>query len=239
MAKLPKLEHPVFDVIVPSSNKKIKIRPMLVKEEKILLMAKTSGEIKDIYNAMRQVVNNCFAAADVDIDKFTIFDLEYVFLRLRAISESNIVKVTYKDPEDGKDYPFEVDLNKLEVKFPEHKTKHIKLDDDRGFEVKYPLTTFYQSPIFLDKNVKLEDMIEELIIHSIQSYFDGDKVYLFSETKRPEIKEFMENLDLKTYESLRDYVANLPRLSYELKYTNSNGKEVVVEMKTLADFFTF
>ena len=96
---LPKIQHPLFDCVVPSTNKKIKIRPMLVKEEKILLMAKQANDRSDQINALKQVVNNCIAET-LDIDNLALFDLEYIFTKIRAASVSNTVKLSYKDNED-------------------------------------------------------------------------------------------------------------------------------------------
>ena len=116
---LPKLTHPMFDVVVPSSKKVIKIRPMLVKEEKILLMAKTSDDPSEILSAVKQVVNNCIVDSDIDVEKFPLFDVEYIFIKIRSYSVSNISKVSYRDNEDNKVYDFEVDLEKVNVVFPE------------------------------------------------------------------------------------------------------------------------
>jgi len=116
---LPKITHPMFDVIIPSTKTKIKIRPMLVKEEKILLMAKNGEEETEILAAVNQVVNNCIITDGIDVDKLALFDVEYLFVKIRAVSVSNVSKVSYKDNEDEKIYDFEVDLNNVEVKFPE------------------------------------------------------------------------------------------------------------------------
>jgi hypothetical protein len=109
MSLLPKIEHPTFKIKIPSTEKTHSFRPFLVKEEKILLMAKESKSTSDILSAIRQIVINCSVDEKFDIDKLALFDLEYIFLKLRSISVDNVVKVAYRDNEDSKLYYFEVD----------------------------------------------------------------------------------------------------------------------------------
>ena len=238
MTKLPTIDHPLFDVNVPSTKKKIKIRPMLVKEEKLLLMAKVSGTNADIYKAIKQVVNNCLAQTDIDVNKLTLFDLEYIFLKLRATSVSNVVKVIYKDAEDNKDYPFDIDLDKLEVKFPEDTSLKVATGTAKGFVMKYPLADLYNSDAFNKSDAPEATLIDELILNCIDSYFDGETVYKFSDNKKDDVKTFVDNLDLTSYNKIRDFVSNLPRLFYSIKYKNSLDHDRTSEMNTLSDFFT-
>lgn len=238
MTKLPCIQHPVFDVVIPSSKKKTKIRPMKVKEEKILLMAKVSENPYDIYNSIRQVINNCLVSGDVDVDKLALFDMEYLFLKIRAISISNIIHVTYTDVDDKKEYPFAVDLDKIEVKFPEDAKMRVEIGPDEGFQMRYPVAELYSSPAFNDPATSDVDLVEELIISCLETYFAGEKVYKMAENKPEEIKEFVENLDIATYNKMREFVSNLPSIYYEIKYKNSLGAEKVIKMTTLSDFFT-
>jgi hypothetical protein len=235
--KLPKITHPMFDVVIPSTKKKTKIRPMLVKEEKILLMAKVSESPYDIYNAIKQVVNNCLVAGDIDVNRLTLFDLD-LFLRIRAVSVSNIVQVTYTDAEDGKEYPFGVDLDKVEVRWPENIDTKIALGPDEGFTMRYPLADIYNTPEFTTPGTPEAELIETLTINCIDSYFQGEHVYKFADNKKEDIKEFIGELDISAYNKIREFVSNLPTIYHEVKYTNSMGKEKVIKMTTLSDFFT-
>ena len=112
MSNLPKIDYPITNINVPSLKANFKFRPFLVKEEKILLMARESDNAADILIAIKQIINNCAIDKKLDINKLSLFDLEYIFLKIRAISVDNKVKVGFKDTEDGKIYDFEVDLNK-------------------------------------------------------------------------------------------------------------------------------
>ena len=135
---LPKIKHPIYEFKVPSMGTKESFRPFLVKEEKVLLMAKSSEDPSDAMRAVKQIVNNCAISESFDVDKLTIFDLEYLFLQLRAVSVSNIVKVSYRDNEDGKVYDFGIDLKEVDVEFPEGIEKVIRVTDDMGIVMKWP-----------------------------------------------------------------------------------------------------
>lgn len=233
---LPKITHPMFDVIVPSTKKKLKIRPMLVKEEKILLMAKTTEDDKSILSAITQVVNNCIVDSDVDVDKLATFDIEYLFLKIRSVSVSNISRVSYKDNSDNKVYDFEVDLDKVEVKFPEKIEKNIKITDTMGIIMKYPEASLYTDESFLSTSAEL--FVETLISRCIDKVYDGDQMYDMKTVSKKEADEFIEQLDVNTYDKVRAFFADLPRLFYKIEYTNEKGENREIIMSTLNDFFT-
>jgi len=235
--KLPHMIHPTSDVTIPSTKAKTKIRPMLVKEEKILLTAKMSDSPADVYGAIKQICQNCMVNADVNIDDLTMFDLDYLFLKIRAISVSDKINLTYVDREDEKEYTFDIDLNKVEVDFPETADNKIEIGPDEGFVLHYPKASFYNSNIFTNREVSDVDVLEELIIASLEMYFQGDQVYKFKDNTRDEIKTFVENLDIKSYEKLVAFVNNAPSLKHMIKYTNSKGSEREIVLSTLNDFF--
>lgn len=233
---LPKISHPLFDVIIPSTKKKLKIRPMLVKEEKILLMAKTSEDEKGILAAITQVVNNCIVDSDVNIDNLATFDIEYLFLRIRSVSVSNISKVSYKDNSDNKVYDFEVELDKVEVKFPEKIEKNIKITEDMGIIMKYPEASLYSDEEFL--NSTPEEFVETLVARCIDKVYDGDQMFDLKSFTKKEVDEFIEQLDVNTYDKVKTFFSQLPRLYYKIEYKNSKGEEREIPMTTLNDFFT-
>lgn len=248
--KLPILSHPTFEIDIPSSHGKLKhkYRPMLVKEEKILLMAKKEGTSMAMYRAIEQVLAACFHSSMgtvvpslKEVQKYTLFDMEYVFLKLRGQSVSNVVKVMYKDSEDGKDYPFEVNLDELKVKFPEKEDFMVVTHEGlkaQGFIMKYPMAQIYGSNVFSRADVMPEDLMQELIVWCVESFFSGDTSIPFAGLPRFEIDSFMANLDLASYEKLKTWVSTLPRLNHEISYQNSLGNTRKIEMTTLSDFFT-
>lgn len=229
---LPKINQPTFDLIIPSTKKRLKVRPMTVKEEKLLLIAKSSTESRDHIEAIRQVVNNCIVGSE-NVDMMCLFDLEYLFLKIRANSVSNIAKAAYKDHGDGKIYQFDIDLNTLEVKFPESMDKIIKVTDTVAVEMRYPLVSFY-----LNRDEDL-DLDEELVYHCLGKIYDSDQVYKCDDSSREELIEFIEGLPAGSYEKMMDFVTNLPSLYHRIEYVNKEGTERKIVLSRLEDFFPF
>ena len=231
---LPKNNYPIFKLIVPSTKKEIRFRPFLVKEEKILLIAKTTEQESDMILAIKQVVNNC-AVDKIDIDKLAIFDLEYLFLRIRSQSVNNIVSVTYKDNEDESNYEFNIDLNDVEVVFPENLEKTIKFNDTSGIIMKYPDASLYEDKEFLGSG---DEVFYQLVLRCIEKIYDEENVYDVKNYSLQEIADYIENMDVKTFDKIRDFMINQPKMSYVINYKNKKNNERKIELTTLSDFFT-
>ena len=232
---LPKIEYPINDITVPSLQKKIKFRPMLVKEEKILLMAKASEDDNDIFNAVLQVVNNCAVSEGFDVTKLAIFDLEYLFLKIRAFSIGETTEVSFKDNEDEKVYDFEIDLNTIEVVFPENTKNTINITDNSGFTLRYPPATLYSDKEFL--SLEPNKVFDRLVLECLDKIFDGEQVYQASLYKKEELQDFVESLPIKTYDEIRLFFLNVPSIKHEIKYTNKMGSERTIVLRNLSDFF--
>ena len=233
---LPKISYPTYTIKVPSTKKNVKFRPFLVKEEKLLLMAKESENNSDILLSIKQIINNCCLDENFDNEKMTIFDLEYIFIKLRAFSVDNIVKVSYKDEEDGQNYEFEVDLNAVEVEFPEKNENNIKISDTFGILMKYPSASLYEDKDFLNLD---KDYLFELIVRCIDKIYEGDNVFEAKNYTMKDLGDFLENLDSKTFVSIQDFLMNSPKLLHVMKYKNSLGNEKEIRLSSLNDFFTF
>jgi len=233
---LPKIEHPIHTIRVPSQNKKYKFRPFLVKEEKLLLMAKESKNAYDILIAIKQIVNNCSLDDKFNIDKLALFDLEYVFLKLRAVSVDNLVNVTYRDKEDNKLYSFEVNLDEIEVKVPRKVDNVVKLSEDSGITLRYPPATLYDDEEFLKLE---EDHLFEMISRCVDEIYSGDEVYESSNMTINEIGDFLETLDLKAFEKIKKFLLETPTIKKELEYTNEKGRKKKIVLRSLNDFFTW
>lgn len=234
---LPKIQYPVFDCILPSTKKKIEYRQMLVKEEKILLMAKLNDNEANTYKAVKQVVNACVIDDKFDIDKAPIFDIEYLFIKIRSASVNNISKVAYRDLEDDKVYDFEINLEDLEVKFPEKVDRNFKVSPKVGFSMNYPSGKQYDDSDLLDR--EKEKTFEDLVAGCIDKIFEEDVAIDASTISHKELVEFVEGLDIKTYDKVREFLVNSPRIFHTLSYTNTLGKEKKIVLNTLSDFFTF
>ena len=249
----PKIEHPLFNVTIPSTKKSIKMRPMLVKEEKILLQAKEGKELNSIMLAVKQVVANCIVDASIDVGKLTIFDLDYLFLQLRAASVNSVVKLIYTDYDDKPSvlkrpgmqdesvYPqteFEVDLSTVKVKFPEVDNRFIKMSETSGIKLKFPEVETYEAKEINDSKNE-EELFENLIVHCFESYTENNTVHAFKDASREELESFIDNLDIPTYNKVVDFFSTMPTLSYEGKIKTKSGKEVDISLNKLVDFFTF
>ena len=236
---LPKVKVPQFEITIPSNKKIIKVRQFTVKEEKILLLAVQSSEVADFMSALVQIINNCLIEPkQLNVKKLPLFDIEYIFTKIRAISVSNVSKLTYSDAEDGEKYDFEVKLDEVKVHFPENISNKIVIDSNLSFDMKYPPIELYTNKEFFD--LKEDGVFDLLIQKCMDKIYEGeDKVYECSEQTQQELLEFVNSLPAKNYGEMRNFLTILPHMKHVIKYTNKNEKEREIELKTLNDFFTF
>ena len=233
---LPKIMYPQFDILIPSLNKKSKFRQFLVKEEKILLTAKSSADDSDILTAISQIVQNCALNESFDVNKIAIFDLEYIFVRLRGLSVSNKVTLSYKDFEDSKLYDFDVDIDKIEIEKSSNTSSKIMITDKIGVNMRYPSASIYSDKEFLSSSP--EEATVELIIRCIDKIFDEDNIYDPSTFSREEMLEFINSIDIISFEKINEYLANAPKMKYVIKYKNSLNNDRQIVLSTINDFFT-
>ena len=231
---LPKLDQPIFEMLVPSQNKTIRFRPFLVKEEKILLFAQQSENERDIVLAIKQILQNCIVDK-FDVNTLCTFDLEYMFLKLRSKSVNNVVDVSYRDTEDNEVYDFKIDLDEVEIQIPENVSKKIEITDKIGIIMKYPSITLLDSA---PENASPLEMVEYLVRSCIDQVYDEEDVYFVAEQPKEEVDAFIDSLDVETYEKIRSFFNQLPRMYYKLEYKNSLGNDRLIEMTSLRDFFT-
>ena len=230
---LPKIDQPLFDLTIPSTGKKVMFRPFLVKEEKILLIAQQS-EDADVVRAIKQILQLCVQDEDFDVNELTTFDLEYAFLKLRARSVNNVVKLSYRDNEDDKVYDFELDLDTIEIEMPENVDANIDITDDVKLVMKYPSASITDKMSGIDNEV---DLMTFFIINCIDSIITPDDVFSASDYSEKELEEFLDGIPVKAFESIREFFENIPKLYHKIEYTNSNGNEREIELNTIKDFF--
>ncbi len=232
---LPKLMHPVFELNIPSTKQKVKFRPFLVKEEKLLLIAKQSGEQKDIVNVLKQIINNCDIESVLKVDSLASFDIEYLFLKLRAKSINNLIELAYTDYEDEETYKFELNADDIEVVFDEKHTNIIKLTEQSGIVMKYPSMDLMSKAI---ENTDISNLLFYMIKGCMDQYFEDDKIVLFSDSKPEEVDEFVDSLPTSVIRDFEMFFDTMPKLYHKMEYTNKKGTDRVIELKTLEDFFT-
>lgn len=237
---LPKISFPSFNETIPSLKKEIKMRVMLVKEEKILLMAKETENTSEIFAAIKEVVDNCILS-EIDKSRLTVYDLEYLFLKLRSRSVSNMSDVEYKDVEDEQNYQFKINLEDIKVKFPEEVSNVIPIPTAKlALIMRHPPASIYEDKSFFESATE-DEIIEKMVLKCIDKVqeTETEKMHDFQMATDEEKIKFLEEVDTKTYDAIREYLNNLPTLFHEIKYKNSKGTERTITLRTLNDFFTF
>ena len=237
---LPKIEVPTYELTLPSEDKKIKYRPFLVREEKILYIAMETGQNKEMINALKDVVGAC--TFDVlNVDRLPIFDVEYLFLQIRAKSVSEVTKFRAICPDDGKTYvETEVDLTKVEVQVDDEHTNRIMLESERnlGLVLKYPTLKNYDVGRGLD-NIEI-DKVFNILIDCIDHIFEGDKIYPAKDTSKQELKEFIEGLPQDAFTKIKSFFDTMPKLKHEIEVTNPNTNVTSkIVLTGIADFFGY
>ena len=234
---LPKLNTPTYELEVPSTDEKIKYRPFLVKEEKILLMAMESKDNAQIINAVKEIVSSCtFEKADVS--KMPMFDMEYIFLQIRAKSVGEISKLKILCPDDKKTYAdVELDLTQVEVQVGDEHSNKIELTDDMGIIMTYPtIDSFLESGI---ENIDANNMLDVIGTCILQIYEQkGEKVYQAKDQTKKELTEFIESMNSGQFKKLQSFFDTMPKLKHTIKVKNPKTKKSSdVTLMGLNDFF--
>lgn len=235
---LPIVETPRYELTLPSQETKVQYRPFLVKEEKILYMALESGDEKEMQQATKDILKSV-TFDKLEVEELPTFDVEYIFLQVRAKSVGEIAKFKVICPDDKKTYgDVEVDISKVEVQVDDAHTNNIILDESRklGVVMKYP----NMKVLYTTKGVKslsYEDIIG-LVTGCVDYIYEGEKNYPASESTPEELKEFFESLSQNQFINLRKFFETMPRLRHETKVKNpKTGVESTITFSGLQDFF--
>ena len=235
---LPKLNVPVYEAVLPSTEKVIKYRPFLVKEEKLLFTAQESGE-EAVLPAVKQIIKNC-VQGELDIDNMPLFDIEYLFLRLRAKSVGEEVTLGLKPwgcPQNNGElceFTTEVSINLEEIKCVKDKkhTSKIMLDDKIGIMMKYP--DISQMNIKGSEN----EMGMTVIKNCINMIFTEDETYERDSFTGEELDEFIDSLNTKQMDKIRNFFETMPTLKHTVKYNcKTCGEEKETTVQGLNSFF--
>jgi hypothetical protein len=240
---LPKIDVPIYEIKLPSTGKTIKFRPFTVKEEKLFLMAYETEDAKYSVDTIFQVLNNC-VISEGDIKDLPTFDIEYLFLNLRARSVGEVVKLKYRcnndvgTEEDPKkcNNSVEIELNVLEVeptRNPTHTSK-IELTKDLGLVMKYPKMSLIKD------NTDTDDfnVVLELIMDCIDYIYDANNVYYAKDSSKEELTEFLDSLQSKDLEKIKEFFDTMPKLKKKIDFScNKCGYQENVELEGLQSFF--
>ena len=233
---LPVLKHPTFELEVPSTKEKISCRPFLVKEEKVLLLAQESGNPNDMIKAVKQIINNCIIEGEVNLNTAPTFDVEFIFLRLRANSVGQTAKFTIADEEAAEGVPVEVDLNTVEVQFTEDHSTDVKLNDNISLLMKYP--TYVALEAIAKSGEMTTQVTFDMIKECIDKIYVGDEeVHELKDYSKKEVDEFIESFNTENFKDVQNFFDTMPKLEHTVKYkVGKKNKEKV--LSGLADFFS-
>lgn len=231
---LPKINHPVFKVTIPSTKKTVSFRPYTVREEKLLVMMQSSENVEDIISVLKQVINNC-CVEEIDVDKLAIFDIEYLFLKLRAKSVGETIELVYSA--DNENIKFNVNLENVEVKFnPEHKQKFL-VHENIGVVMKYPSI---DTTLTLEKALKSEnpdEVVFDIFVDCIESVFDDQTVY--KDFSKQDISDFVLSLPSTAVEKIKEFFNTMPVLEHTVKLKKKDETTEDVVLRGLKNFFIF
>ncbi len=234
---LPQVVLPTYELEIPSNGKKLKYRPFVVKEEKVLLLALETQDEKEIEKSVRSLLKNCIQSR-IKLDDLAMFDLEYIFLQIRAVSVGEIVEmnVTCKDDEKTQVKYF-MNLTEVEVNKPEGHDPKIMLNDQLGVIMRYPAWNEFISGSIMGKSPSGDDVVE-IIAGCIDQIFDGEDVYDSSTTTKKEFIQFVEGLINEQFEKIQKFFESTPRLEHQFKVTNpETGVDSEFLITGLTNFF--
>ena len=235
---LPSVETPRYELTLPSTDKVIQFRPFLVKEEKVLLVAMESNNNTEIINATKEILNAC-TYEKLDIEKLPIFDIEYIFLQIRAKSVSEIAKFKILCPDDKSTYvDVEVDLTKVNVQVDDTHTNNIVIDENRklGVVFNYPTLEMTKAGFNIDETDI--NTLFDIMTTSIDHIYEGEKVYPAKDSTKEELKTFLESLPQKTFEKIKTFFETMPQLRHNIEVENPKTKvKSTIDLKGIRDFF--
>jgi hypothetical protein len=234
---LPTINTPTYELAVPSTDEKIKYRPFLVKEEKILMIAMESQEESNIINAVKEIVSAC-TFGSLNVSNMPMFDIEYIFLNIRAKSVGEISELKLRCPDDNETMvDVEIDLTEIQVQVGDNHTNKIELTDEMGIIMKYPsIDSFLNSGI---TTINADNMIDVIssCIHQIYEK-KGEVVYDAKDSTKKELNDFVEQCNTKQFGEIQKFFDTMPKLTHTVKVKNPKTKvESDIALNGLNDFF--
>jgi len=242
---LPRIDIPTYDIVLPSTQELYKFRPFLIKEEKILLMAQTGDDMREKINAIKQIIRNCIVQ-DIDVDALSTFDIEYIFIRLRAKSIGNILSLSYTHTgcigEEGeaaitKEIPFKLDLETVSISYTngESHSNKIQITDDIGMIMKYPNFEIMNQ---MSESESFEDIVA-VVSNCIEIIYQGDEVFNTSDHPASEVADFIESLTQEQFAKINSFFEDMPETTAECQVKCNKCDFVkTVRVTGITDFFS-
>ena len=242
---LPKIDVPIYNVKLLSTGKSLRFRPFTVKEEKLFLMANEGEDLTTVVDTIKQILNNCILD-EFDIDSLPLFDIEHLFLNIRARSIGEVVNLKYKCNNDVLDEEtkeekkcnnvVQIDLNVLDI-HPEKQEGHtnkIQITEKLGIVMKYP--NFETLKKF--KDVSEADSIIKMAVNCIDYVYDADKIYYAKDSQEEDLIEFIESMQSKDLEKIKNFFDTMPKIRKDVDFKcNKCGHEEKIEVEGIQNFF--
>ena len=237
---LPKVNTPTYELVLPSTNKKIKYRPFLVREEKILIMALETEDVKQITSSVIEILNACILTRGIKIEKLATFDLEYLFLNVRAKSVGESIDVNVTCPDDNKTtVEVKVDIDSIKIIKSKNHKDTVKLDDTLSLKLNYPsIEQFIENNFESSKGGEVTNTLD-MITSCIDMIYSDEESWNASETSKKDLEEFIEQLNTKQFRVIEGFFDTMPKLSHSIKVKNpKTDVESTVILEGLAAFFS-
>jgi len=234
---LPKLTTPIYELVVPSTDEKIKYRPFLVREEKILLIALESGKSEDIITAIKDIVTEC-TYGKIDLGKMPMFDVEYIFLNIRAKSVGEVSTLKLLCPDDKETYVnIDIDLSEIMVQVDEGHNPKIELTDEMGMIMTYPSIDSLSATGVTD--ITADNMLDVIGACVLQIYDKkGEEVFEAKDQTKKELSDFVESLNTKQFQEVQKFFDTMPKLKHTIEVENPKTKvKSKIVLQGLNDFF--
>ena len=238
---LPKINTPTYELAIPSTGKKIRYRPFLVKEEKILIMALESEDIKQITDAIVEILSECILTKGVKVLELATFDIEFIFLNVRAKSVGEMIDVNVTCPDDGKtQVQMEIDIDSIKVQKDKKHSNLVKIDEKLSMKMKYPsIQQFVQNNFDIKDTGPDVDQSLTMITTCIEQIYTEEESWSASDSTSDELKEFVEQMNTKQFKEIEGFFTTMPKLSHTVKVKNPKTKvESEVVLEGLASFFS-
>ena len=236
---LPTIATPSYELELPSSGKKIKYRPFLVKEEKLLVLALESEDTKEISTAIKAVLKSCIQTRGVKVEQLPTFDIEYLFLNIRGKSVGEEIELNLICPDDEETtVPVTINIDDIKIQKDKSHNKQVKLDDNLMMELKYPsLDQFIKNNFDFGENPGIDQSFE-LIATCIDKIYNEEEVWATSDCTKKEIVDFLEQMNSKQFKEVEKFFTTMQKLSHEVEITNPKTKvKSTVVIEGLSSFF--
>ena len=236
---LPTISTPTYELILPSSDRKIKFRPFLVKEEKILILAMESQDSKQIAQAVKDVLKKCILTRGIKVEKLSTFDIEFLFLNIRGKSVGEDIEVMVTCPDDKKtQVPMSINIDSIKVQKDKDHNRDIQLDDTYTLRMRYPsLDEFIKNNFGAVEQMNVDDTFD-LIASCIDQVYSEEESWASEDCTKKELNDFVESLNSSQFKLVEKFFETMPKLSHTVKVTNPNTQvESDITIEGLQNFF--